>query len=60
MARTAFLDHIGIGVPDLAAGDYGHGSAHIWSEGGHLMATASQTASMIRFDPTQPPPWTKA
>lgn len=45
--------------PHLAAGDYGHGSAHIWSEGGHLMATASQTASMIRFDPSQPPPWTK-
>lgn len=45
--------------PHLAAGDYGHGSAHIWSERGHLMATASQTASMIRFDPTQPPPWTK-
>lgn len=45
--------------PHLAAGDYGHGSAHIWSEDGHLMATASQTASMIRFDPTQPPPWTR-
>jgi acyl-CoA thioesterase len=45
--------------PHLAAGDYGHGSAHIWSEGGHLMATASQTASMIRFDPTQPPPWSR-
>jgi acyl-CoA thioesterase len=43
--------------PHLAAGDYGHGSAHIWSEDGHLMATASQTASMIRFDPSQPPPW---
>jgi acyl-CoA thioesterase len=37
--------------PHLAAGDYGHGSAHIWSEDGHLMATASQTASMIRFSP---------
>jgi acyl-CoA thioesterase len=43
--------------PHLAAGDYGHGSAHIWSEDGRLMATASQTASMIRFDPTQMPPW---
>ena len=40
--------------PHLAAGDYGHGSAHIWSEGGHLMATASQTASMMRFP--HPPP----
>jgi acyl-CoA thioesterase len=46
--------------PHLAAGDYGHGSAHIWSEGGHLMATASQTASMIRFDPDQPPPWRRS
>jgi acyl-CoA thioesterase len=45
--------------PHLAAGDYGHGSAHIWSEDGRLMATASQTASMIRFDPNQPPPWTR-
>jgi acyl-CoA thioesterase II len=45
--------------PHLAAGDYGHGSAHIWSESGHLMATASQTASMIRFDPGQPPPWSR-
>ena len=36
--------------PHLAVGDYGHGAAHIWSESGELMATASQTASMIRFD----------
>ena len=41
--------------PHLAAGDYGHGTAHLWSESGHLLATASQTASMIRFDPTQLP-----
>ncbi len=34
----------------LAAGDYGHGAAHIWSERGHLLATASQSASMIQFD----------
>ena len=46
--------------PHLAVGDYGHGSAHIWSEDGHLMATASQTASMIRFDPNQPPPWSRS
>jgi acyl-CoA thioesterase len=46
--------------PHLAAGDYGHGSAHIWSEDGHLMATASQTASMIRFDPNQSPPWARS
>jgi acyl-CoA thioesterase len=45
--------------PHLAAGDYGHGSAHIWSEDGHLLATASQTASMVRFDSSQPPPWSR-
>jgi acyl-CoA thioesterase II len=36
--------------PHLAVGDYGHGAAHIWSEGGRLLATASQSASMRRFD----------
>ncbi len=36
--------------PHLAVGDYAHGAAHIWSENGHLMATASQTASMLHFD----------
>lgn len=41
--------------PHLVVGDYGHGAAHVWSEDGHLMATASQTASMLRFDPTDPP-----
>jgi acyl-CoA thioesterase len=41
--------------PHLAAGDYGHGTAHVWSEDGHLLATASQTASMMRFDPANPP-----
>lgn len=34
----------------LVADGYGHGAAHIWSREGDLMATASQTASMIRFD----------
>lgn len=34
----------------MAAGNYGHGAAHIWSIDGRLMATASQTASMMRFD----------
>ena len=34
----------------FAAGDYGHGAAHIWSEGGNLLATASQSASMVEFD----------
>lgn len=41
--------------PHLAVGDYGHGIAHLWSEDGHLLGTASQTASMIRFDPDNPP-----
>jgi acyl-CoA thioesterase II len=36
--------------PHLAVGDYGHGAAHIWSEQGNLLATASQSASMIHFD----------
>jgi acyl-CoA thioesterase len=41
--------------PHLAVGDYGHGSAHIWDAEGHLLATASQTASMRRFDPANLP-----
>ncbi len=36
--------------PHLVTGDYGHGVAHIWSPDGQLMATASQTASMLHFD----------
>jgi acyl-CoA thioesterase II len=44
--------------PHLAVGDYGHGAAHIWSESGHLLATASQTASMMRFD-LSAAPWAK-
>lgn len=39
--------------PHLAVGGYGHGIAHVWSQDGHLLATASQTASMIVFDPAQ-------
>lgn len=41
--------------PHLAVGGYGHGTAHVWSEDGHLLATASQTASMIVFDPSMFP-----
>ena len=37
--------------PHLAVGGYGHGVAHVWSADGHLLATASQTASMMVFDP---------
>jgi acyl-CoA thioesterase len=36
--------------PHLAAGGYGHGVANVWSEDGHLLATASQTAAMRPFD----------
>jgi acyl-CoA thioesterase len=36
--------------PHLAVGGYGHGIAHVWSDDGHLVATASQTASMVQFD----------
>lgn len=44
--------------PHLAVGDYGHGAAHIWSESGELLATASQSASMMRFDMDQAP-WSR-
>ena len=37
--------------PHFAVGGYGTGTALLWSEGGELLATASQTASMILFDP---------
>ncbi len=36
--------------PHLATGGYGHGVAHVWSEDGHLLATASQTASLSPVD----------
>jgi acyl-CoA thioesterase len=36
--------------PHLAVGGYGHGVAHLWTIDGHLLATASQTASMFAFD----------
>lgn len=36
--------------PHLAVGGYGHGIAHAWSEHGDLLATASQTASMLAVD----------
>jgi len=39
----------------FAAGAYGHGVAHVWSEHGHLLGTASQTASMFEFDMTGAP-----
>jgi acyl-CoA thioesterase len=48
--------------PHFAAGGYGHGVVHVWSEDGRLLASASQTASMILWDadnlprPIDPPP----
>jgi acyl-CoA thioesterase len=41
--------------PHIAAGGYAHGVVHVWSEDGHLLATASQTASMVLYDPSQIP-----
>lgn len=37
--------------PHFAVGGYGTGTALLWSERGELLATASQTASMVLFDP---------
>ena len=36
--------------PHFAHGGYGHGTAHLWTADGTLVATASQTASMMFFD----------
>ena len=36
--------------PHVAAGDYGHGVAHVWTSDGRLVATASQTASLRVID----------
>lgn len=36
--------------PHLAADGYGHGTVHLWSPEGQLLATGSQTASMLFFD----------
>jgi acyl-CoA thioesterase len=36
--------------PHLAQGGYGHGTGHLWSPDGALLATASQTASLIVLD----------
>ncbi len=36
--------------PHLAVGDYGHGAAHLWSQSGRLLDTASQSASMRTVD----------
>lgn len=38
--------------PHLAFGGYAHGTAHLWSPEGHLLATASQTATMTVFEPS--------
>lgn len=36
--------------PHVALGGYGHGTAHVWSPDGVLMATASQTAALLVVD----------
>lgn len=36
--------------PHFASGGYGHGTVHVWSEDGRLLATGSQTASMLVFE----------
>lgn len=36
--------------PHLAAGGYGHGGLLVWSSDGELLATGSQTASLLLFD----------
>ena len=41
--------------PHLAARDNGHGHVHNWSETGQQLATASQSSSMYRFDPSNLP-----
>ena len=36
--------------PHFAHGGYGHGDAFLWSESGVLMATGSQSSTMLLFD----------
>ncbi len=36
--------------PHLASGGYGHGTVHVWSPEGQLLATGGQTASLMLFD----------
>jgi acyl-CoA thioesterase len=53
--RAGFLDDVdGWALidlrPHLAAGGYGHGTVHLWTPDGVLLATGSQTASMIVFE----------
>lgn len=38
--------------PHFVSNSYGHGAAHVWDPDGNLLATASQSASMFTFDPT--------
>ena len=41
--------------PYLANGGYVHGGARLWADDGTLLGVASQTASMLLFDPDAPP-----
>lgn len=36
--------------PQAARGGFGHGTAHVWSPAGALLATASQTAALLVLD----------
>jgi acyl-CoA thioesterase len=43
---------------NMASGGYGHGIVRVWSQSGKLLATGSQTASMIYiFSDGDPPPF---
>ena len=54
--RIGSLDDAGAGWvlidlrPHLASYGYGHGTVHLWTADGALLATGSQTASMIVFE----------
>lgn len=45
--------------PHMVSGNYGHGAVHVWSEDAKLLATASQSASMMRYDLVNTP-WPSA
>jgi acyl-CoA thioesterase len=39
---------------DAVVDGYGHGNAYLWSQGGSLPATASQSMSVRLWDPPRP------
>jgi acyl-CoA thioesterase len=38
--------------PYLVSGGYAHGAARLWAEDGTLLGVASQTATVLLFDPS--------